>query len=469
MGLVDEAYFDLYREHEVAKHELKKIQAQIPKQAQRKEAAIARYNRYLAEFKTLAGLALVDATAEDIYNKPAMMLKMISGRSVKIDVLSDQVEVRRAELQAQRIVALTQKRKLQGQMRLVNDSLTSATQFSLDMTADSLPTSTVLSDAHCPLCEAHSTVPAVEANKLVGAIEWLNEELKLSAYARESFAAERRKIQEALGGVNEQLRLIQADIQPLDEEIEKLKTAKSIDEQATKAKLRLEIAIQDQLDKPESELSGQEKLLRSEVERLAGLLAKYDTRDRLNELSQNIDAKMCELGSHFDFEETYKPSKLRFDVETFDLWYQQNERTRVYLRSMGSGANWLYSHLALFMSLHYQFAALSDKGCKIPPILFLDQPTQVYFPASLDDADEFDAKLLAKQAKREDDVDDDMSAVTNMFTQLAKFCDETGKTTGVTPQIIVSDHADKLTLGEGYKFQNYVRATWRTRGFIAED
>jgi hypothetical protein len=152
-----------------------------------------------------------------------------------------------------------------------------------------------------------------------------------------------------------------------------------------------------------------------------------------------------------------------FDVETFDLWYQKNHNTRVYLRSMGSGANWLYSHLALFMSLHYQFAALSNKGCKIPPILFLDQPTQVYFPASLDDAEDFDAQELSKQAKREDVVDADMSAVTNMFTQLAKLCDETGKKTGVTPQIIVSDHADRLTLGEGYKFPDYVRATWRTR------
>jgi hypothetical protein len=134
---------------------------------------------------------------------------------------------------------------------------------------------------------------------------------------------------------------------------------------------------------------------------------------------------------------------------------------------MGSGANWLYSHLALFMALHYQFAARSESGCKIPPILFLDQPTQVYFPASLDDADEFDAESLAKQAKRENEIDHDMKAVTNMFTQLAKFCAETGKTTGITPQVIVSDHADRLTLGEGYKFQDYVRATWRTRGFIA--
>lgn len=100
---------------------------------------------------------------------------------------------------------------------------------------------------------------------------------------------------------------------------------------------------------------------------------------------------------------------------------------------MRSGAKWLCSHLALIMSPHYQFAALSNKGCKIPPILFLDQPNQVYFPASLDDAEDFDAQELLQQAKREDVVDADMSAVTNIFTQLAKFCDEPGKKTGVEP------------------------------------
>ncbi|CAI2399362.1 ATPase involved in DNA repair [Serratia proteamaculans] len=469
MGLVDEKYFDLHKEYELAKYELKKIQAQIPKQVQRKEISIACYNRYLAEYKSLAGFPLVDVLAEEIYAKPALFLKIISGYSVKIDVLSNEVEIRRAELQQKRSDALVKKRKLQGSMRLLNDSLSSVTQFNTGMRAGSFPISTVLSEGSCPLCEAHTATPAVEASKLFNAIEWLNEELKLSSYARESFADECRKIQKELDLINELLRQIQGDIRPLDEEVERLKTSKSIDEQAMKAKLRLEIAIQDQLNKPESELSGQERFWLKEVDRLSGQLAQYGVESKLYILNQNINTKMCEFGNNFDFEETYKPSALRFDTETFDLWYQQDAKTRVYLRSMGSGANWLYSHLALFMSLHYQFSDHSENGCKIPPILFLDQPTQVYFPAPLDDAAEFNPKDLAKQAKREHVVDDDMKAVTNMFTQLAKFCAETGESTGVTPQIIVSDHADKLMLGEGYDFQDYVRAAWRTRGFIGDN
>lgn len=469
MGLVDEKYFELHKEYELAKYELKKIQTQIPKQIQRKEMFIARYNRFLAEYKSLAGLPLLNASGEDIYSKPKAFLKIISEYLVKIDVLSNKIEVRRAELQKDRVDALVNKRKLQGQMRLLNDSLSTAMQFSQNMMETNLPASTVLTEAHCPVCDAQTSAPAVEASKLINAIEWLNEELRLSSYARESFAEERRNIKNQLEKQDEILRRIQDDIRPLDEEINKLKTSKSIDEQALKTKLRLEIAIQEQLDKPEFELSEQEKFWQKEITRLYAELAIYNVENRLHILAQSINTKMCEFGNNFDFEENYKPSALRFDTETFDLWHQQDNKTRVYLRSMGSGANWLYSHLALFMALHYQFASLSEAGCKIPPILFLDQPTQVYFPASLDDAEEFKPKELAKQAKRETIVDEDMKAVTNMFTQLAKFCFETGETTGVIPQVIVSDHADNLTLSDGYRFQDYIRASWRTRGFISDN
>lgn len=465
MGMVDEAYFDLFKEQEVAKHELRKIQAQIPRQAQRKTAAIDRYRDLLAQFKTLAGFDLIEATAEQIYARPIPLLNQISARQVRIDVLSNEIENRREALSRKRAEALLEKRQLQGQLRLVSEAVVSATQFNVGMKTDRLPDSTELFEAHCPVCESHTLAPATEANKLVDAIDWLNGELRLSTYARESFAAEGRKIQEKIDVIDDRLRSILSEIKPIDEEATRLKSSKSIDEQATKSKLLLEIAIQDQLDKPESELSAQASQWDEEIRRLAHLLEEYGVEERLAALSQSIDAKLCEFGDLFSFEETYKPSRLRFNIETFELWYQQDDGSRVYLRSMGSGANWLYSHLALFLALHYQFAA--EEKCKIPPILFLDQPTQVYFPAALDDGEDFRPQDLAKQSRRENRVDEDMSAVNNMFTQFAKFCDHTARDTGVMPQIIVSDHADKLTLGEGYDFKSFVRATWRTRGFIA--
>ncbi|AFO49063.1 hypothetical protein T1E_3226 [Pseudomonas putida DOT-T1E] len=39
-------------------------------------------------------------------------------------------------------------------------------------------------------------------------------------------------------------------------------------------------------------------------------------------------------------------------MNTFDLWHEKEAHKKGFLRSMGSGANWVYSHLTLFMALH---------------------------------------------------------------------------------------------------------------------
>ncbi|MEO6291629.1 MAG: DUF3732 domain-containing protein, partial [Burkholderiaceae bacterium] len=153
-----------------------------------------------------------------------------------------------------------------------------------------------------------------------------------------------------------------------------------------------------------------------------------------------------------------------------DLWHERREGSgikKVFLRAMGSGANWLYCHLTLFLALHRVFAVNSAAGCKIPPILFLDQPTQVYFPNYLnDDSDKFVLKELVGTARKES-VDEDLQAVVNMYDELIRFCDVTESDSNIRPQIIVTDHADHLSLGGKTSFDSLVRARWRTRGFIA--
>lgn len=203
MGLVGEEYFDLAKDFERAKYELKKIQTQIPQQEKRKEDSIKENDRYLAEFKALAGAPLVEITAEEIWSKPKSVLKIISGRLVRVQVLSNQVEILRGKLLDERADILVKKRKAQGQLRLINGSIKSAVQFGLDLTGDGIPDSTELDKSHCPLCETQTYVPVTEANKLAAAIEWLNDELELSAYARESFVNQRRKVESELQEINE--------------------------------------------------------------------------------------------------------------------------------------------------------------------------------------------------------------------------------------------------------------------------
>ena len=208
--------------------------------------------------------------------------------------------------------------------------------------------------------------------------------------------------------------------------------------------------------------------LKQKIESLKRFLREhYNIESKVGEAAEYLRSVMEEIGSRFEFEDSYRPINLRFSLETFDLWHESQER-KVFLRSMGSGANWLYCHLTLFLALHRYFCTLGDL-CSIPSILFLDQPSQVYFPSVIDHDANFDPEKLAQLEgeSRTRPVDEDVRAVTNLYSELVRFCQETLKVSGIEPQIIVTDHADHLVLDGAIPFESLVQGRrWRTHGFI---
>ena len=469
MDIVREDYFDLAKIHTEAKYELRRAQAQLPKQDKIREDYIIEFSEFLNEYKAFAGLPLTELTPEDIWQNPKLALSRLTGLSVRVDGLSGEFESRRAQLREKKAVLMSRIQKKLNTQYLLKISSEQASGFAASLTSLHIPTTTSLEHGVCPVCASQSDVAEDEANKLSAAIHWLNDELKVSTYAREGFGEERRAVDNELKDVRKELAVVEGALRPLDEEADRLQRSRSVDAAAQKAKLKLELAIERCIENPPSEATGMLDYWLKKVEALEKEMAKYDVESKLWALQNDINKKMKSIAKSFDFEQTYQNGSLKFDVETFDLWHEKSgiggHAKKVFLRSMGSGANWLYSHLTLFLALHYQFAA--HKTCKIPPILFLDQPTQVYFP-STDDAEKFNANDLRGDRKTDQTVDEDVDAVSKMFTALAKFCDDTFQETGVMPQIIVCDHADKLPLQQGYVFEKFVRARWRTRGLILD-
>ncbi len=497
MGIVGEDYFDLAKELAEAETELKRALAVIPKQEQIKSAGIGEMAGYLREFHALAGTPLTELTAEEIWMRPVQALERLTGIAVTVDGQSDTFDATRKELRTRKAELMAEIQKALNTRYLLDVSTQQVEGFATAMTDLPIPKATHLDHAVCPVCASPSEAAEDEANRLSAAIHWLNGELKVSAYAREGFGQERRDIDEQLKKARQALRQVESTLRPLDQEADRLQRSKSVDAAAQKAKLKLEIAIERRIESPPTETTELVKLLQDRVAVLKSKKALLDVEPRLLALQSDINQRLEIVGAHFDFEDSYKNGSLKFDIDSFDLWHETPgvdgaPEKKVFLRSMGSGANWLYSHLTLFLSLHYQFAAYAD--CKLPPVLFLDQPTQVYFP-SADYGKEFNAaQLRAKQDgasgspqseetagepatraanspvdthTRISTADDDLNTVAKMFTILAKFCDDTAQEVGNKPQIIVCDHADRLELGEGYDFEDFVADRWRDRGFIA--
>ena len=106
------------------------------------------------------------------------------------------------------------------------------------------------------------------------------------------------------------------------------------------------------------------------------------------------------------------------------------------LKEMGSGSNWLGSHLIAVFGLHKFFA---DNSRPVPGFIFLDQPSQVYFPEGSDD-----------------DEDMDVQAVTKVYDFLReRVAEAKGKI-----QVIVVDHA-KL---DNPEFKEGIIEDWKNTG-----
>jgi predicted DsbA family dithiol-disulfide isomerase len=466
LGYADQNYFLLSQKLNGLRAELRRVEQQLPRQAEERKTASNKMEGALREYAAITGKHLVTTSTKLMIENPARWIEALKKSAVEIDGAATEFSKQASELNGRRSELVAKLRKLHLQQSAVRSSIEFAGKYMSEAQAIAAPEKVEIAVSECPFCHScHHTIEH-EANRLLNAIEWLNNELRRSPYLRESFEVDEQRLSKEISGVREEIRQIETQIAALKEQIDELDKRRPISELAIKAKLRVENILEDMLAKPASLLEEQKDRLKSQIKRYGLLLARYHMSDKLQEARRYIESAMAEIGNRFDFEETYKPVNLKFSLETFELWHETDAGRQVFLRAMGSGANWLYCHLSLFTALHRLFCYRGNV-CNVPPILFLDQPSQVYFPSiSFDNAQAFDARDLAQTAGKMNRLDEDIRAVENIYSELVKYCRQVLEETGLEPQIIVSDHADNLNLAEGIVFESLVRARWRTRGFI---
>ena len=360
---------------------------------------------------------------------------------------------------------LAQKRRLSIKLERINASINYANNYAEQIDKYQPVTEAIKGKNVCPFCHQDSTTTEEAANKLRTAIEWLNEELRKSPQRVDSFLPQKREYEKEISVIDLELKKIGEDINKIIEINNKLEKNKSLDEQSLKLKLRIENELE--WTRNINILFENKKIeeIKKQIGQLESILqTNYNVQEKLDYAERFINKAMNDMGKKLDFESSYQPVNLHFNIHTFELYHLKQNGTKVYLRSMGSGANWLYSHICLFFALLKYFVSLGEKST-VPTILFLDQPSQVYFPATIDTASEFNAKDLKEKEGKE--ADDDLQAVTNLFTQIVNTLYSMQQDYGFMPQIIISDHADHLDL-EQFNFEDFVVCRWRGKneGFI---
>ena len=151
---------------------------------------------------------------------------------------------------------------------------------------------------------------------------------------------------------------------------------------------------------------------------------------------------MDRIANKLDFEAELKPIDFNFNLKDFSFYHNNNGKIR--LDEMGSGANWLACHLSIFLSLLH--LSCSNENSVVPTFLFLDQPSQVYFP-----------KTAKKNELDEDDViqfDENIAQVINIFKVINEEINLIEKNSGIRPQVVVLEHANDDA------FRDYIIKEW---------
>ncbi|MGE6167635.1 DUF3732 domain-containing protein [Aeromonas media] len=472
LGLVDQEFFHLSQEKERLTSDVKRLERQKETNKRTSDRYKQNIEPVLRQLYASMGFDNDPIALEKILKHPQDAKERLDLIIVpeKINHTSDAATQHYNRLKLTRNHKTAELRRLYRQAASINKHIQEEERFVDNIKKFSSPKHIHISSSICPFCHTEKDTLRQSAEKLQQAITKVSGNLAQARPMKARFESSLIDVKREIEAVSLELRATTLQITEVEKTEKQLAEQKSLYESILIQKAKLFMLLDTLSMADDAELEKQITEIHKQLREINKSLIKYDIQKGLESASTNVNKYMAEIGQHFEFESSYKPINLHFSFESFDLYHLTPRGEKIYLRSMGSGANWLYCHVTLFLALHKYFATLGDK-CSIPSILFLDQPTQVYFPNfNRDSSDSFEEQKGKEEKQRtinDRPVDEDIKAVENLFTQLSTYCNELSLNNGFSPQIIVTDHADNLTLSNGISFDSLVNGNrWRMRGLI---
>lgn len=302
----------------------------------------------------------------------------------------------------------------------------------------------------CPLCGNQCEGIHKIKEDMKNATQWLEKEIKISSRYSNNFLEDIRKLEMEKDRVDSEIRRIYGKIKYIERNYINSDELKQLQEKVNYAKARIKLYIETLengfLDNNNEDINN----LIEEIKSLESQIKEFDVGTKISNAKFKISENMNKLAKTMDFEEDFKPTNLVFDIETFDLYHQKDSQ-KIYLSEMGSGANWVASHIVLFLSLLRYFTEQKNKS-PMPLMLFFDQPSQVYFPQGIKISEKLNSNNTSTK---------DIEAVNNMYKTIFDEIENIKETSSINPQIIIVDHVDGNQLLEQKRFSKYSRRDWR--------
>ncbi len=287
----------------------------------------------------------------------------------------------------------------------------------------------------CPLCSSalQDEIPAVGAIKASLA----STKHQLEAVTNETPHLDKliQATEEACDHIRVEMAEVKTSIISLQKTNERLSALRDQNARVAMVKGRLSLYLEHM---PEGEVDFSTEIKKADTLKLQILKLEEDLDDdalteRISSALSVISSKITNLAQHLGIEHSDSP--MRLDLKKLTV-VADTEDGPIPMPKMGSGETWVGLHLVTHLALHNWFV---KKSRPVPQFLFLDQPSQAYFPPD----------TSAETVKNETDAGNpDRQSVIKMFQLVVS---ETQNF-----QIVITEHAD---IQEEW-FQNLVREKW---------
>lgn len=441
LGAVDDDYVRRREELRRLREQLRGLERRLAELQRLRGTGISKADGLLAQARD-AGLT--DA-APDSWEAIVAALRGISATPIAeiATNLPDGGEFRR--LTEERTALLDEQRRIREEIAGVRAFESDERAFSREVTEQHSRLRSIgifegSSAAHaCPLCLTELTLenqpPSVDEVKAAFA----SLASRLEAVTRAA-----PQIERAIADLEQKLQAVQLrltgnrsqmeDVRKADERLSRIH-----DEFGKRAHIlgRVSLYLESMPDLPDTKgLEEQAAVLRSQCDAMEEELSDERVRDRLDSILSIIAQRMTSAARLLDLEHSKFP--LRLDLKKLTIVADTVDGP-VPMDRMGSGENWVGYHLIGHLALHRWF---TERGRPVPRFLFLDQPSQVYFPPEKD----VDGSIAVLP-------EDDRAAVKRMFQLVFAAVEQ------LAPdfQVIVTEHAD---INETW-YQDGIVERWR--------
>lgn len=266
----------------------------------------------------------------------------------------------------------------------------------------------------CPFCSGNLNPEPPEVVKLKESIRALDQSINRVEKERPQLRRFIDQQENRVDSIKDEIAVIKAEIDGTYVQMEDADRIRDLNDRRAKVFGRISYWLENvEMAEDTAESKRRIKELEYRIAEIDAILSNDSVKDRVSSALSVIQNDMTTWARELDME--YSGSPYRLDMGKVTVVVDHGRP--IPLKEMGSGANWLGSHLITMFGLHKYFI---NNNRPVPSFLFLDQPSQVYFPEG-----------------STADKDMDVQAVTKVFSFIRERVAELdGKM-----QVIVVDHA----------------------------